>query len=84
MLKVVVMSLLVLSMVCMVPLMGTGHTVSSHLHHDASVSCATCMGPESVAESIFFLTILGTTSLMTLAALPLPPIREQFHPPRVR
>jgi len=84
MFRMVLICLLVLSVVCMVPLMGAGHAATGHLHHDASASCATCIGPESIGMVVFLLTLLGLSPLMIPLAPPRPPVRNQFHPPRAR
>lgn len=71
---------LVLSVICMVPLMGAGH--STHLHHGASVSCATCMGPEPYPEVVFLLPLVGLLMLTASLSPLLIRTRNQFHPPR--
>ena len=81
--RLTLVGLLVLSVVCMTPLMGTGHTTTGHLHHDASASCATCMGTQSGIGEFFLLAVLGLATLMIPNAPPLPPIRDQFPPPRI-
>ena len=83
MVRVILLGLLVLSVVCMVPLMGTSHAAAGHLHHDASASCATCLGPESVGGTIFLITLIGLAFLMSPAEPPRAPIRSLFHTPSV-
>ena len=85
MVRAVLISVLVLSVVCMVPpLMGAGHAATGHLHHGVTVSCATCIGPESIAWDFFLLSLLGIAMLMLPAMPPLPPLRVQFPVPRAR
>ena len=82
--RLILISLLVLSVLCMVPLMGIDHATAGHLHHGASASCATCLGLETFSASLFLLALVGLSLLM----IPVPPPRVQvrglFHPPRVR
>jgi hypothetical protein len=82
--RFLIIGLLVLSVVCMVPLMGADHVTAGHLHHGVTVSCATCIGPESIVGGFFLLSFLGIAMLMLPAVPPLPPLRMQFPVPRVR
>jgi len=84
MVRVAIVGLLILSVLCMVPLMGIDHATAGHLHHGATASCATCIGPESIGMVVFLLTLLGLSPLMIPSAPPRPPVRNQFHPPRAR
>jgi hypothetical protein len=70
-------------LLCMVPLMGSISNSGGHLHHDASVSCATCMGSVDLPLAIFLLTFFGLAAfrLLVLPALVAP--RSLFHPPRL-
>jgi len=80
--RIVLMIVLALSVICMVPLMGTGHT--THLHHGASVSCSTCMGSEPQSDVFFLFPMVGLLTL-SLATVPrLIRTRTVFHPPRPR
>jgi len=84
MVRVLLIVVLVVTVVCMVPLMGADHTASGHFHHSQSTSCATCLGPNAVSGVCFPLSSLGLLILMIPAA----PLRifvgDQFHPPRGR
>jgi len=80
--RIVFIGLLCLSVVCMVPLMGSYHLTSDHLHHDASVPCSTCMGMTATTSIGFLLTLFGLLSLLISAAPLLTLIADQFHPPR--
>lgn len=73
---------LALSVICMVPLMGIGH--STHLHHGTSVSCATCMGSEPYPEVVFLLLLVGLLTLNVALSPLLIGTRNLFHPPRFR
>ena len=84
MVRAVLITVLVLSVVCMVPLMGADHVSAGHIHHGATVSCATCIGPESIVWDFFLLSLLGLAMLMLPAVPPLPPLRVQFPVPRAR
>lgn len=80
--RILLIIALALSVICMVPLMGAGHSI--HLHHGASVSCATCMGSEPLPEVVFLLPLIG---LLTLSATLAPLVirtKTLFHPPRSR
>ena len=81
--KPVIVSLLIVSVLCMVPLMGADHAVISHLHHGQSSSCASCMGVSFRVEMFFLLIVVGLSPLMIPSLPPLPPIRDRFHPPRL-
>jgi len=83
MIRLVLISLLIFSVLCMVPLMGSHHGVS-HLHHDASASCSTCMGPAAMTRVIFLFNLLGFVALMIPATPPLGSLPEHLHPPRAR
>lgn len=82
--KILLLTLLCLTMLCMVPLMGSHYLDSGHLHHDASASCATCMGSPATSVVGFLFTLLGLSILIIPAAPLLQLDVEQFHPPRVR
>ena len=82
--RLVLIGLLVLSVACMAPLMGADHATVGHIHHGAAVSCATCIGPESIVGDFFLPSLLGLAMLMLPAVPPLPPLRVQFPVPRVR
>jgi len=81
--RLVLIGLLVLSVVCMVPLMGAGHAATGHLHHDASASCATCMGSTSLLVFVFSLALLGLLALLVPAMRVLVLPADRFHPPYV-
>jgi hypothetical protein len=82
--RLVLIGLLVLAVICMVPLMGAEHVTAGHLHHGAAVSCATCIGPESIVGDFFLLSLLGIAMLILPAVPPLPPLQVQFPVPRAR
>ncbi|SPP66320.1 hypothetical protein [Nitrospira lenta] len=82
--KLFLLGLLCLSVLCMVPLMGSHHLASDHLHHDASVSCSTCMGSAAMSTVGVLFALLGFSSLIIPAAPLLTLVVDQFHPPRVR
>lgn len=82
--KIVLLGLLCLSVLCMVPLMGSHHLASDNLHHDASASCATCMGSASMSMVGFLFIVMGLSSLVVPAASLLTLVVDQFHPPRGR
>lgn len=84
MVRVLLIVVLVLTVVCMVPLMGADHTASGHLHHSLSTSCDTCLGPDAVSGVFFFFSSLGLLILMIPAAPLLIFVGDQFHPPRGR
>ncbi len=81
MVRILLIALLALSVVCMVPLMGTSDSHS--LHHGASASCATCMGSEVSSDVVFLLTLLGLWAVMIPVAPLLPLVKGQFYPPRI-
>jgi len=83
MLRCLFIGILILSVFCMVPLMWAGNADGGHIHHGASASCGTCMGPESFLGELFLLTVIGIALLMIPASPPLPAIRRQFPPPRI-
>lgn len=83
MIRLVLISLLIFSVLCMVPLMGSHHGVS-HLHHDGLASCSTCMGPAAMTQVIFLPHFLGFVVSIIPATPPLGLLSEQFHPPRAR
>jgi hypothetical protein len=83
MLKILLIGFLSLLLLCMVPLMGSISHGGGHLHHDASVSCATCMGSMDLPLVIFLLTFLGSATFMLLLSSPSVPSRSPFHPPRL-
>ena len=80
--RILLIAALTLSVICMVPLMGTGYT--THLHHGASVSCATCMGSEPQPKMVFFSSLVGLVTLSLPSAQLLIRTRDLFHPPRAR
>ena len=82
--KLFVLTLLCLSVLCMIPLMGSHHLASDHLDHDVSISCSTCMGSAAMIMVGFLLTLLGLSSLIIPAATLLTLVVDQFHPPRMR
>ena len=79
--RILLIALFTFSVVCMVPLMGANDL--HHLHHGASVSCATCMGSEVSSGVFFFLTLLGLLTVMIPVAPLLALVKYQFHPPRI-
>ena len=83
MFKVLLIGFLSLMLLCMVPLMGSISNSGGHLHHDASVSCATCMGSVDLPMVIFLLTFLGSAVFMLLVSPALVVLRSPFHPPRL-
>src|SRR5690242_2424382 len=83
MLRVCLIGFLALLLLCMVPLMGSISNGGGHLHHDASVSCATCMESMDLPLVIFLLTFLGSATFIFLLSPPLVPSRSPFHPPRL-
>lgn len=83
MLKVCLIGLLALLLLCMVPLMGSISQSVGHLHHDASISCATCMGSVDFPLAIFLLTFLGSAALMLFVPPALVAPHSPFHPPRL-
>ncbi len=82
--KILLLTVLCLSVLSMTPIMGSHHMASDHLDHDASASCAACMGTATLTIFDFFLALLGLSNLI----LPSPPrlalIVDRFQPPRVR
>ena len=82
--KLFLLGLLCLSVLCMVPFMGSHHLTVDHLHHDASASCSTCMGSVDMSVVGILFTLLGLSSLIIPAAPLLTLIVDRFHPPRVR
>lgn len=82
MLKMLLIGFLALLLLCMVPLMGSISHSGGHLHHDASVSCASCMGSIDLPLAIFLLTFLGSVTFMLVLSSPVVPSRSPFHPPR--
>jgi hypothetical protein len=83
MLKVLLIGFLSLLLLCMLPLMGSAPNSGGHLHHDASASCATCMGSVDLPLVIFLLTFLGSATFMLLVLPALVSSRSPFHPPRL-
>ena len=79
--RILLIVLLAFSVVCMVPLMGANDI--HHLHHGASVSCATCMGSEVASDVFFLFTLLGLLTVMIPVAPLLALVKNQFHPPRI-
>ena len=82
--KVILLVLLCLSVLCIVPLMGSHQLAADHLHHDAAASCSTCVGAVDLSMFVVLFTLLGFSSLIIPPILPLKLIVRQFHPPRVR
>ncbi len=82
MVKLIVIGVLTVLVMCMVPLMGT-HASSGHLHHDASASCATCMGSISLLAFVFSLALLGPLTLLMPAMRMLVLSADRFHPPYI-
>ncbi len=82
--KVILLVLLCLSVLCIVPLMGSHHLASDDLHHDAAASCSTCVGAVDLSTIVVLFTLLGLSSLIIPSTLPLKIIVRQFHPPRMR
>ena len=81
--KFFIFGLLCLSVLCMVPLMGSHHLASDHLHHDVSTSCSTCMGSAAVSTIGFLRIMLGFSSHIIPAGPLFTLVVDQFHPPRV-
>jgi hypothetical protein len=81
--KTILIALLTVLVVCMVPLMGPQASASGHLHHDASASCATCMGSISLLIFVFSLALLGLQLLLIPVARLLALPADRFHPPYV-
>ena len=79
--KAILIALLTLLVVCMVPIMGTSAHAGGHLHHDASASCATCMGTVSVVMVAFSLPFLFIFIWLLPMMPPLRLCRNRFHPP---
>ena len=82
MVKLILIGVLTVLVVCMVPLMGP-HASSGHLHHDASASCATCMGSISLLVVVFSLALLGLSPLLMPAVRVLVLPADRFHPPYI-
>ena len=82
--KVILLVLLCLSVLCIVPLMGSHHLASDHLQHDAATSCSSCIGAVVTSTIVVLFTILGFSSLIIPATPALKLVVRQFHPPRVR
>lgn len=82
--KIILLVLLCLTVMCMVPLMGSHHLASDHLHHDAATSCSTCIGAVATSTIVVLFTLLGLSSLIIPATPALKLVVRQFHPPRVR
>ena len=83
MVRWILISLLLLSLLCLVPMVGAGHSLSGHFHHGMSVSCATCVGATPLMDAAFILTLLGLATILIPVTPPLAPVRKLFHPPRV-
>ena len=82
--KIAFLVLLCLSVLWMVPLMGSHHLASDHLYHDAATSCSTCMGAVTTSTIVVLFALLGLSSLMIPATPAFKLVVRQFHPPRVR
>ncbi len=72
---------LALLVVCMVPMMGPSANASGHFHHDASSSCATCMGNIAAPIVVFSLSFLGFLILFMPSVHLLVLAADRFHPP---
>lgn len=83
MIRLFLLGLLCLSVLCMVPFMGSHHVAFDHLLHDASAFCAICMGSEVPSGVLFLLTLLGLLAVMNPIAPPFAFVKAQFHPPRI-
>jgi hypothetical protein len=83
MVKLILIGVLTVLVICMVPLMGPGANASGHLHHDASASCATCMGSISLLAFVFSLALLGPLTLLMPAMRMLVLSADRFHPPYI-
>ena len=83
MIRMLLIGFISLLLLCMVPLMGGILDSGGHLHHDASASCASCMGSIALPLVIFLLTLLGSATVMLLALPALVASRSPFHPPRL-
>ena len=81
--KTILIALLTVLVVCMVPLMGAHANASGHLHHDASASCATCMGSISLLAFVFLLALVGPLALLMPATRMLVLSADRFHPPYI-
>ena len=83
MVKLILIGVLTVLVICMIPLMGPQTNASGHLHHDASASCATCMGSISLLAFVFSLALLGPLTLLMPAKRMLVLSADRFHPPYV-
>ena len=82
MVKLILIGILTVLVICMVPVMGP-HASSGHLHHDASASCATCMGSTSLLVVVFSLALLGFSPWLMPAVRVLLLPADRFHPPYI-
>jgi threonine/homoserine/homoserine lactone efflux protein len=82
--KIILLVLLCLSVLCMVPLMGSHHLASDHLHHDAATSCSACIGAVATSTIVVLFTLFGLSSLIIPATPALKLVVREFHPPRLR
>ena len=82
MIKLILIGVLTVLVICMIPLMGP-HASSGHLHHDASASCATCMGSISLLAFVFSLALLGLLALLMPVRRVLVLSADRFHPPYI-
>ena len=83
--RTILLVLLCLSVLCLVPLMGSSHHLASdHLQHDAATSCSSCIGAVVTSTIVVLFTILGFSSLIIPATPAFKLVVRQFHPPRVR
>ncbi|NOS81600.1 MAG: hypothetical protein E8D46_08185 [Nitrospira sp.] len=80
--KIIVLGLLCLSLLCMVPLMGSHQLASDHLHHGAATACSSCVGAVATSAIVVLFTVLGLSSRIIPAAPALQLVIRQFHPPR--
>lgn len=83
MVKLILIGVLTVLVVCMVPLMGPHASASGHLHHDASASCATCMGSIALLVVVFSLALVGLSPLLIPAVRVLVLPADRFHPPYI-
>jgi di/tricarboxylate transporter len=80
--KIILLVLLCLTVMCMVPLMGSHQLASDHLDHDAATPCSTCIGAVATSTIIVLFTLFGLSSLIIPATPALKLVVREFHPPR--